>query len=171
MDTIIIIIVIAVILAPIIFISIKINNFKYRVGQHVLGKVGFGAADVNAKINDIQEDQVIDNFLKVYTTYNEQMVKNTIQQISNSILNNQNNGLISNDVLDKMNTNQMLAGIRGMSFVRSNLLAFRSPDKLSALSVYTDGRDEYQIMMFLSIQNSNWFVEKIDVMRGMIKGL
>jgi len=171
METVIIIVILLIIGLPIFLIMKKINDFKYRASQQVMGSVGLGMADANAKINEIQENGAISKYLVAYPTSNEQAVKALIQQLAGYIINNQNNGAMSQQVLGIMNSDQMLVSMRNMNFVRANLLNF-SPDngKVSATAVYTDTRDEYQIMIFAVIQNGVWSIEKINVLRGMVKG-
>lgn len=165
----IVIIGIIVLLGGYIFIKIKINNLRYRAEQHVLGGMGLGSANINAAINASQEQGALTKFLAENPSFTEKSLKDTIYAYALNIINGQNNNLMSPKVLEEMAKDSRLEIMRPMTFVRINLLAYRS-NKMSAIAVFTDSKDEYQLMINLSIQNGQLYIESFDSMKGMTKG-
>lgn len=169
MGGIIVVIVLILIGALIAFITIKINNLKYRAKQQVLGKVGLGNADINASLNATQEQFALSKILETYPTLTEKQLKDTLYSYTNSIINLQNNGYMSDKVLSKMQNDNLLQKMRTMNFVRINIISFIG-NKLSSVTIYTDGRDEYQITLMVSIQNNGLYIEHYDSEKGMVRG-
>ena len=157
------------IIALVIFVNIKINNAKYRARQHVLGSVGLGASNINQAFNEQQEQGALNRLLSEYPNFSEKYVKDTLYSFCMNIINLQNNGYFSEKVLQKMPKDKLLEKIRTMQFVRINVLGYRN-NILSVIVVFTDGKDEYQIMMQVTIQNQLFYVSSYDAMRGMVKG-
>lgn len=152
-----------------IFIKIKIGNLKYRAKQQLLGQVGLSSADINANINNMQEQRALTNFLNDYPNYTEKTVKDTFYGFALSIINGQNNGYMSEKTLNKMAKDNLLSVFRTLNFVRINILGY-SQNRLSAVVVFANSADEYQIIMNISIQNNLFYIDSYDSMKGMTKG-
>lgn len=153
-----------------IFVMVKINNLRYRATQHIFGKVGLGASDLNRGLNNVQEKTSLPKFLMDYPFYTEVTLKDSLYQISYQILNNQNNGYMSDKVLSKMNSDKRLLQMRTMNFVRLNVIGYLNGNKLVVSSVFTDGKDEYQLILNVLVHNNLLYIESYDSVVGMVKG-
>lgn len=151
-----------------IFIRIKINNFTYRAKQQVLGKVGLGASNINAGINQSMENGALTKILNDYPNLTEKYIKDTIYSMVTSLVNKQNIGYFSEKVTSKMMNDNKLDLIKNMQFVRINILGYKD-NLYSAVVVYTDGRDEYQITVMGKI-DGNLYIDTYDAMKGIAKG-
>ena len=153
-----------------IVISTFINNTKYRAKQQILGQVGLSSANINAGFNRMQEEGALNRFFNDYPNYNEKIVKDTFYSFALNIINLQNNGYMSEKVLNKMTNDKILEKFRNLSFVRINILGYNN-NRLSVITVFQDNRDEYQLMMNISIVNNLFYIDSYDAMRGIAKGL
>lgn len=60
--------------------------------------------------------------------------------------------------------------IVGMVFVRINILGYKN-NRLTAVIVFANSSDEYQIMLNITIQNNVLYIDSYNSMCGMVKGL
>jgi len=153
-----------------IFIKTKINNLKYRAKQQMLGTVGLSNANINANFNQMQENKALEKFLGEYPNYTEKIIKDTFYSFALNIINVQNNGYMSEKVLNKMSKDNMLNVFRTLSFTRINILGYKN-DQFYVVVVFSNERDEYQITMNISMQNNLFYIDSYDSMRGMVKGV
>ena len=153
-----------------VFVRTKINNTKYRLNQQILGKVGLSSSDMNANINAFQEQQALKKLLEAYPNFSEKYIKDTLYSFALCIINRQNNGYMSNKVLEQLTKDKLLDTFKALSFVRVNILGYKN-NRLTAVIVFANSSDEYQIMLNITIQNNILYIDSYNSMRGMVKGL
>lgn len=163
------IILIIIFIIIMIVINIVIGNLKYRAKQHVLGKVGLSNADLYSKMNSMQEEGALTRLLKDYPNFTEQTVKDTLYTFALNIINRQNNGYMSDKVINKMNSDGKLDKFRELSFSRVNVLNYRN-NQAYVIAIFANSTDEYQITMNFTINNRLFYIISYDTMHGMTKG-
>lgn len=166
-----IIIGLVLLLALYIFIKIKINNFIHRGEQHLLGKVGLSGSNISAGINNLEEGAALPNFLLAHPNYTEESVKNILTQFSYDIVNKQNNGCMSELVLTKIINDNSLDMIKTMAFSRISITGYRKEqDSLLAVAIFSNGKDEQNLILYVDYQNNNLFISKYDSLKGAVLG-
>lgn len=152
-----------------VFVSIKISNAKYRVNQQILGKVGLSSSNINANMNAFQEQRALTKLFEAYPNFSEKYIKDTLYSFTLNIINKQNNGYMSNKALEQLTNDRLLDTFKSLSFVRINILGYKN-NHLTAVVVFANSADEYQIMLNVVIQNNLLYIDSYNSMRGMVKG-
>lgn len=81
-----VLLVIALFVAGLIFINIKISNLKERAKQQVLKNTGISSSDINAGISNSFEKKYLQNFLADHPNYTEESVKELFKSYTIQIL-------------------------------------------------------------------------------------
>ena len=163
------IVIIIILIGLFLFVGFKISKLRSRATQHMLGQVGLGSADINAKMNEKQEQHFMAKLLEENPSLNEQFIKDTLYAYSQDLINCRNNALFDQKVLEKMPTDNLLVQMRTMSFVRTNVLSYRN-GVFYAIAIYTDQKDEYQISMSINIVNNQLMVLTYGTNKGIMRG-
>ncbi len=166
-------ILVPIIIAFVIYIvvSTKINNFKYRAKQSILGSFGIGSSNINAGLNGMQEKHALENLLAAHPNLTEQVIKDTIYAYSLDLINGRPNAAFDQKVNEKMVGDNTLITMRATTFTRVNVLGYRN-GTFSAIAVYSTSSDEYQITMTINIMDvGGFYLTHYDAMKGMVKGL
>lgn len=168
MDFLIILIIILVIVG-FIFISTKINNLKYRAKQQILKNTGISSSEINAGITNKLEEKQLEKFLNDYPMYTEESIKDLFKSYAQSIVSRASRQEFGADVNEKILKDGKLDKMQGMVYKRSNI-NFYSNSKLSAIVIYTDERDEYNIYLNCSMVDGKIIIDKYNISKGNVVG-
>ena len=153
-----------------VFIKIKINKAVYRGKQATLNKFGLGNANIGKSVNQMQEKAALNKLLADNPNLTEQFVKDTVFNYSQMILNRQNNGMFSEKVLNRVMSDKLVDTVRNMQFKRVNVI-FYSGKMFESIVVYTDQRDEYEMLVFANITENGIVVSDYSLRKGDVVGL
>lgn len=153
-----------------VFIKIKINKAVYRGRQATLNKFGLGNANIGSAVNKMEEKVALNNLLADNPNLTEQIIKDTVFNYSQMILNRQNNGMFSEKVLNNVMNDKLIDTVRNMQFKRVNII-FYSNKMFEAMVVYTDQRDEYEMLVFANIRENGIVVDNYSLRKGDVVGL
>lgn len=157
------------IVGGLIFVKTKINNTVYRAEQHVLGSAGIGSANVVAAIDDTTEKKHIADFLAAYPSMSEQALKDQIKAISDSLIQHNPQNCIKPELKGKIDNDKNLLKMQGKNFVRIAIVNFRN-NQLFAKAIYSDNRDEYDIILYMDVSENGLSVYRYYAMKGAVKG-
>ena len=156
-------------LALLVFISIKISNFKYRATQHILKNTGISQSDITAGINSGFEKKYLEKFLEEHASYTDESIKDLFKQYTVQIFNRNAIPEFGEKVCEKMQTDSKLDKLKDMEFRRANI-SYYSNSKLGAMIIYTDGKDEYNVTLSCNIMEEKIQVEKYQINKGAVVG-
>lgn len=164
-----VILIVILLFAGFIFINIKINNLKYRAKQQVLKNTGLSSSDINAGITGAFEKKHLERFLVDYPNFSEETIKNLLKEYTIKIFNRNSIDEFSQDVNNKMEKDSKLEKMQTMEFRRINI-NYYSNSKLSAVAVYTDNKDEYNVYLNCSIVAEKIQLDKYQISKGAVVG-
>lgn len=157
--------------ALLIFISVKINNLKYRAKQSVLNKVGIGDSNVSSASDKIIEKTILNKFLQNHPSYSEESIKSLIQDIALQIVNRNLSYDAEQEVIDKIPNDSKLDKFNGKEPKRVNLNAYNEKYGLfGGKVVFSDNRDEYELYLRFKLTGDNLKVTKYQIQKGMVVG-
>lgn len=155
--------------ALLIFISIKISDLKHRATQHILKNTGISQSDITAGINSGFEKKYLEKFLEEHTNYTEDTIKDLFKQYTVQIFNRNAIAEFGEKVFEKMQTDSKLDKMKDMEFRRANI-SYYSNSRLGAMVIYTDGKDEYNVLLSCNIIGDKIQVEKYQINKGAVVG-
>ena len=161
--------VIILLIVVFIFISIKINNLKYRVKQQVLRNTGISSSDINAGITSSFEKKHLQNFLAEHPCFTEESIKELLKNYTIQIFNRNSINEFSQTVCEKIQKDSKLEKMQTMEFRRTNINYYGN-SKLGAIVVFTDNRDEYNAYLTCSILGERIQVDKYQISKGAVVG-
>ena len=161
--------VIMLFLVGFIFINIKINDLKYRAKQQVLRNTGISSSDINAGITGSFEKKHVQKFLEEHPNYTEESIKELLKNYTVQIFNKNSMNEFSESVYEKMQKDSKLEKMQKMEFKRTNINYYGN-SKLSAIVVYTDNRDEYNVFLTCSILGERIQLDKYQISKGAVVG-
>lgn len=165
----IVLLVIGLIFAGFIFISIKINNLKYRAKQQVLRNTGISSSDISAGITGSFEKKHVQKFLEEHPNHTEESIKELLKNYTVQIFNRNSINEFSQTVYEKMQKDSKLEMMQSMEFRRTNINYYGN-GKLNAIVVYTDNRDEYNVYLMCSVLGNRIQVDKYQISKGAVVG-
>lgn len=157
------------IFALFIFINIKISNMKYRAKQQILKGTGISSSDINAGINSNFEKRHLEKFLSEHSQFTEETIKNLLRQYTVQIFKKNSINEFSQTVYEKMQKDSKLEKMQNMEFKRANI-NYYSNDKLNAIVVYTDNKDEYNVYLNCSILGNRIQLDRYQISKGAVVG-
>lgn len=155
--------------AGLIFINIKINDFKYRAKQQVLKNTGISSSDINAGITGSFEKKHLQKFLEEHPNYTEESIKELLKNYTVQIFNKNSINEFSQIVYEKMQKDSKLEKMQSMEFKRTNINYYGN-SKLGAIIVYTDNKDEYNVYLTCSILGERIQLDKYQISKGAVVG-
>ncbi len=162
-------IIIVGIFAFFIFINVKISNFKYRAKQQVLKNTGISSSDINAGITSNFEKKHLDKFLTEHTEFTEKTIKDLLKQYTVQLFHRNLINEFSQTVYEKMQKDSKLEKMQTMEFRRANINYYGN-ERLNAIVVYTDNRDEYNVYLNCSILGNKIQLDKYQISKGAVVG-
>ena len=169
MGGVIVIIILVAIFAGFIFLSTKINNLKYRAKQQVLKNTGISSSNINSSVTDMVEKRHMESFLKEHSDYTEDSIRAVLRQYSDNLISKSLMDSFGEKVKEKKPNGSKLDKLSSMNFVKASINFYKA-DKLNAINVYSDGRDEYNIYLYFDIINNNFVLQKYQVAKGAVVG-
>ena len=163
------VLVLIIIITIFIFINIKIANFKDRATQQMLKNTGISSSDINAEITNGFEKKHI-KFLEKHSQYTEESIKDLLKQYTVQIFNKNSINEFSDFVYEKMQKDTKLGKMKDMKFKRVNIMKYSENEKLDAIVVYTDNRDEYNVFLNCSILGNKIQLDKYQISKGSVVG-
>lgn len=157
------------VIALFIFINVKISNFKYRAKQQVLKNTGISSSDINAGITGSFEKKHMEKFLSEHPEFTEESIKDLLKQYTVQIFNRNSINEFSQSVYEKMQKDSKLEKMQTMEFRRANINYYGN-QKLNAIVVYTDNRDEYNVYLNCSILGNRIQLDKYQISKGAVVG-
>ncbi|HIU52086.1 MAG TPA: hypothetical protein IAB70_05680 [Candidatus Merdicola faecigallinarum] len=152
-----------------LFISTIVGNFQYRAKQHILKGTGISSSDINAGINNNFEKKHIEKFLSEHSEFTEESIKDLLKQYTVQIFNRNSINEFSQNVYEKMQKDSKLEKMQNMEFRRANI-SYYSNDKLNAIIVYTDNKDEYNVYLNCSILKNRIQLNRYQISKGAVVG-
>ncbi len=157
------------VIALFIFINVKINNFKYRAKQQVLKNTGISSSDINAGITSNFEKKHMEKFLTEHPEFTEETIKDLLKQYTVQLFNKNSINEFSQTVYEKMQKDSKLERMQTMEFRRTNI-NYYSNEKLNAIVVYTDNKDEYNVYLNCSVLGNKIQLDKYQISKGAVVG-
>lgn len=157
------------IFALFIFINEKIGNFKYRAKQQVLKNTGISSSDISAGITGNLEKKHLEKFLTEHPGFTEETIKDLLKQYTVQLFSRNSINEFSQAVYEKMQKDSKLEKMQTMEFRRTNIYYY-SNEKLSAIVVYTDNRDEYNVYLSCSILGNRIQLDRYQISKGAVVG-
>ena len=167
---IVIIVVIILILVAVVIVKRKINNALYRGKQQVLNKVGIGNASITQSVDQGMEKIALNKLLESNPNLTEQYVKDTLYNYSIQIISRQNNPMFGEKVIKEMMDDKNLDIMRNMQFKRVNIISYIN-NYLTVRVIYSDGRDEYQMILNVFNNPNGLYLDSYSSNRGEVVGL
>lgn len=164
-----IIFLIIVVIVVMAIISIVTSNFKYRAKQHVLKNTGASSSDISAGINGAFEKKSLQKLLTDYPNFTEESIKELLKQYTEQIFNRNSMSEFSQTVCEKMQKDNKLDAMKNMEYRRTNINYYKD-SIFSAIVVYTDGKDEYNVNLQCSISGDKIQINKYQIARGAVVG-
>lgn len=165
----IVILIIFSIIVGCMFISVKINNLKYRAGQQLLKNTGISSSDIHAGITEGLEKGYLEKFLREYPNFTETTIKDLLKQYASQILNKNSIHEFSQAVYEKMQKDSKLDKMQNMEFKRTNI-SYYGNSKLNAIVVFSDNRDEYELNLYCSILGDRIQLDGYRILKGAVIG-
>lgn len=164
-----IVIIVILLIVGYIFISIKMNNLRYRAEQHVLKDTGISSSNINSGISKGLEKKYLEKLLEENSNFTEESLKALLKEYVNNIINRESINEFSQAVCEKIEKDSKINKIKDMSFKRVNINYYGN-SKLNAIVVYTDNRDEYNIFLRCTISDEKIKLDKYQISRGVVVG-
>lgn len=152
-----------------IFINVKISNLKYRAKQQVLKNTGISSSDINAGITSNFEKKYLEKFLTEHTEFTEEKIKDLLKQYTIKLFSRNSINEFSQAVYEKMQKDSKLEKMQTMEFKRANI-GYYNNEKLNAIVVYTDNKDEYEVYLYCSILGNRIQLDKYQINKGAVVG-
>ena len=152
-----------------IFISVKINNLKYRAKQHILKNTGISSSEINAGITNAFEEKHVKKLISEHPNFTEESLKDNLKEYTENLFNRNSISQFSQTVNEKIQKDSKLDLMQTMQFVRCNINYYAN-SKLSAIVTYTDNRDEYNIYLNCSIIEEQIQLERYQISKGAVVG-
>lgn len=163
------ILVIILFFAGLIFVNIKINDFKYRAKQQVLRNTGVSSADINAGVTSIFEKKCLEKFLEEHPSFTEESIKDLFRHYTEHIINKNSIDEFSESVNEKLVKDSKLEKLQTMEFKRVNINSYNK-SIINAIVVYTDNRDEYNIYLNCTILDEKIKLDRYQIVKGAVVG-
>ena len=163
------IIILILVVAVIIFINIKINNLKYRAKQQILKNTGVSSSEINETVTEGLEKIHMDKLLQDNSNFTEDYLKEQLKEYVTNLIDGNIINQFSQKVRDHILKDSKIDKLKNMEFKRVNI-NYYSNHKFSAIVVYTDNRDEYNINLYCSIINNQILLDRYQIAKGMVVG-
>lgn len=157
------------IIAAIVFINIKISNFKYRAKQEVLKGTGISSSEINTGLTNAFEKKYLNKFLDEHSNYTEESFKEFIKQYATSLINKEPINEFNENVCTKMQKDSKLEKLQTMQFKRINITKYNGKN-LVVMAVYTDNRDEYNMYLVFDIIGEKMQLIRYQISKGVVVG-
>lgn len=157
------------IIAAIVFINIKISNFKYRAKQEVLKGTGISSSEINTGLTNTFEKKYLNKFLDEHSNYTEESFKEFIKQYATSLINKEPTNEFNENVCTKMQKDSKLEKLQTMQFKRINITKYNGKN-LVVMAVYTDNRDEYNMYLVFDIIGEKMQLIRYQISKGVVVG-
>lgn len=164
-----ILLVIILFFAGLIFINIKMSNLKYRAKQQVLRNTGISSSDINATMTSSFEKKYLEKFLTDNPNFTEESIKELLKKYTVRLFNREAINEFSQAVCEKIQKDSKLDKMRTMEFKRANINYYVG-QKIKAVVVYTDNKDEYNVYLECSILTDEIQVDKYQILKGAVVG-
>ena len=155
--------------ALLIFINVKISNLKYRAKQQVLKNTGISSSEINAGIVGNMEKKHLESFLQEHPEFTEQKIKDVLKQYTTQLFDRNPSNEFRQEICEKIQTDSKLSEMQTMEFKRA-YITYYGNQKLNALVIYTDGKDEYNIYLYCNIFNNTLQLYKYQITKGAVVG-
>lgn len=152
-----------------VFINIKISNFKYRARQEVLKGTGASSSEINTGLTSAFEKKHLNKFLSEHPNYTEENFRKFIKQYSEHVISREPTNEFSEDVCKKMQKDSKIEKLQSMQFRRANITFYNS-QRLNAIAVYTDNKDEYNMYLVFNILGEEMQLVKYQISKGAVVG-
>ena len=162
-------IIVLLILGVFIFVSIKINNLKYRAKQQILKNTGISSSDINRGMSSAFEKKHLERFINEHSNYTEESLKEELKQYTNQLINKNLVNEFSDKIHEKIQKDAKLEKLQKMEFKRINI-SYYNDSKLCATAIYTDNRDEYEINITCNILEDKIQVDDYRISKGAVVG-
>ena len=157
------------VLAGIVFISIKISNLKARATQHILKNTGISSSELGSQYDNQMSQINLKRFLNDHPNYTEESFNQLANQYINSILQRYPRSEFEPYVCEKMQKDQKIDQIKAMQIKRINLESYMGK-AMTICAVYSDNRDEYLLDLLCRIEDNTIFVREYHIRRGRMIG-
>lgn len=148
-----------------VFITVKINDLKYRAKQQVLRNTGISSSDISAGIDSTFEKGYLEKFLTENPTYTEESIRELLKKYTVQIFNRESVNEFSQKVCEKMQKDSKIDKMKDKQFKRTNINYYGN-SKLRAMVIYADNKDEYNVYVDCSILGEKIQVEKYQIIKG-----
>ena len=152
------------------YIIFRIRRTMYRGQQTMLNKVGLGGSSVTKAVNQGMENMALGRLLEQNPNLTEQYIKDTLYNYSLQIIHKQTNPMFSEKVVGSMQSDSKLDMMATMQFLRVNVLNYVN-GIVYAVTMYTDGRDEYKLFMTCNINPNGLYVDSYSTAKGDVVGV
>ena len=115
------------------------------------------------------EKRHMESFLKEHSDYTEDSIRAVLRQYSDNLISKSLMDSFGEKVKEKMPNDSKLDKLSSMNFVKASINFYKA-DKLNAINVYSDGRDEYNIYLYFDIINNNFVLQKYQIAKGAVVG-
>lgn len=164
-----IIIVIVLIFVGFIFINIKLGDLKHRATQQVLKNTGISSSNIASGVEGSVEKRHMKKFLEENPNFTEESIRDLLKQYTVQIINRDSINEFSQTVYEKMQKDSKLDKMQNTQFVRASINYYGN-QKLNAIVIYTDNRDEYNIYLYCSILGERIQLDKYQISKGAVVG-
>ena len=164
-----IIVVIIVAIVAMCFIRIKLSNLKYRAKQEILKDTGLSSSEINNSITSGLEKKHLERLLSDNPMYTEESIKNVCKEYAAAIVNRVSRTEFSDRVNQKIGSDRKLDKLQSMSFKRVTISSY-SNFKFGVTVIYTDNRDEYNVVLGCIIVDGTVTVDAYNIMKGTVVG-
>ena len=151
--------------AGFIFITVKINDLKYRAKQQVLRNTGISSSDISAGIDSTFEKGYLEKFLTENPTYTEESIRELLKNYTVQIFNREAVNEFSQKVCEKMQKDSKIDKMKDKQFKRTNINYYGN-SKLRAMVIYADNKDEYNVYVDCSILGEKIQVDRYQIIKG-----
>lgn len=153
-----------------IFVQVKMNDIRHRAKQTILKDTAFSSSNINAEIQNNLEKKQLEKFLNEHPEYTEEKIKDLLLQYAEQLINQNDLKVFTDGVNTKMQKDPKLIKMQDMKFQRINISHYAN-QKLTALLIYTDNRDEYNLILNNIVREDDIILEQYQISKGVAVGM
>ncbi len=163
------IIILIVAFAALIGISIFISNLQNRAMQHVMKGTPLSQSNINKSIYGSFGEKHMEKYLADHPEETADSVKTKFMAYADALLHKNAIPEFSSSVSDKISNDQKLEKLSTMEFKNFNLIGY-SNSMLNLQFTYSDGKDEYHLILFCKPNGDTYIVDKYRIDKGAVVG-
>lgn len=154
-----------------IVLSTVLGNLRNRATQTILKDTPFSNSAINKTTENVLGKRATKKFLEEHgNIYTEESIKDYFVEAGRHLINKESMSEFSEKVVEKMNNDSKLNKLQQAQITRVSIMSY-ARNILTVFVVANDGRDEYMITMYSSVNaNGVASIDKYTIQKGVAVG-